>query len=247
MAGTCLPSVAHRDLGHLRLDLGENNILSLIARARPHHGLRKLRHPLVDRAVSLFPKACNILCGLTVASSRRNKSTVNSVTDLSYTRPMFLRSQLQIASSVRPPELLAGCPHLMHDYGKFPRDRDPGLVDAGALRNSHAPSLQGRPLFTRRWKRGGGLKEIGANQGVTSLRDAAAGVDFSGLIASRGKPEIGADAPRLSKPTRILNRARVGQSRHSADTRNTHQMTAHGILFGTGDCSAVEYFQLPAD
>ena len=54
--------------------------------ARAHHGLRKLRHPIVDSAMPLLPKACNILCGIAVASSRQGQVYRPVTTDLANSR-----------------------------------------------------------------------------------------------------------------------------------------------------------------
>ena len=68
--------------GHLILPVSWFSPRSRLTVARAHHGLRKLRHPIVDSAISPLPKICNILCGLAVASSRQGQGYRLVATDL---------------------------------------------------------------------------------------------------------------------------------------------------------------------
>src|SRR3954470_19802741 len=78
----------------------------------------------------------------------------------------------------------------MQNHGQLTRDGDPGFVYARALGNAQPPSLESRPLLARGQQSRRRLEQIGPDERIAALRNAAARVDFCGRIAPRGQSEL---------------------------------------------------------
>ena len=97
---------------------------------------------------------------------------------------------------VAPIEVTVVLPNAMHDDREFARHRHLGAAHADPTGEREPPGLKLRRARVATEQDVCRLEQVGAQQPVTALRDAACLIDLAGLVASWDQAQIRADRGR---------------------------------------------------
>ena len=111
-----------------------------------------------------------------------------------------------VSRLVRPPELFARGPHFMHDHGVLAGDGHARLAKAAARGKPHAPGFERRLFLAVDQQRVGGFIQIGPDEGIPTLGNAAIPISLTRLVALRREAEIRAYTSRLPELVGIVDR-----------------------------------------
>src|SRR6516162_10750317 len=173
-SGRCCSLIPGFDVKLSTTFLAGPTALSAVGSCPPHYGVRRRWWINVESAVALSSarQASSDLTTATVPAGTSFPAVLREPCDL-------LLCALRGSLLSRPVELSPVDPHTVQNDCELTRDSDLGLAEPITLGEPHPPSLQRRPF------RHAGQQHVGcAEHGITTLRDSAGPIDFSGGMAT---------------------------------------------------------------